>query len=229
MADVAFRNNGKRFAAPRAAATAAAAVRAAAVPLLKSLSADKGLPQRGCSPAVPGAAVSVLRTPAKRLQPSRPAAPLSRRLTHRFIETVAARLGAEQSCQRHCRGAALAAARVCATRCVPSDVALRRCCSAATASRRHWPPRAARSAWWPHQPGTLLSDDKGSAALFCLTIYYGARGAASAEALRAALRELALGGVARGFAGSSAVDAARRLCAATGSEQRAGHHSGAAG
>ena len=35
----------------------------------------------------------------------------------------------------------------------------------------------------------LLSDDKGSAALFCVTVYFGARGEACADAMRAALRD----------------------------------------
>jgi len=38
-------------------------------------------------------------------------------------------------------------------------------------------------------PGTLLSDDKGYAALFCITVYYGIRSVGNAEALRAALRD----------------------------------------
>ena len=188
LADVAFRNNGKRFAAPRAGAAAAAAVRAAAVPLLKSLSADKGLPRVAVRPLYRQqllATYNAGRAPAALT----PAATISKRLTHRFVKRfaprgsllnkVASAIAVELRWQhRELRYGMRAIRRRITTLLFGRDGFEAPLAAGGRAFRLVTAP-----------PGTLLSDDKGSAALFCLTLYYGARGAASAEAMRAALRD----------------------------------------
>ena len=188
LADVAFRNNGKRFAAPRAATAAAAAVRSAAVPLLKSLSADKCLPRVAVRPLYRQqllASYNAGKAPAALTS----SASVSRRLTHRFFKAVAPRgsllnkaasaISVELRWQRRELRYALRAVR-------------RRVVALLFGRDGFEAPLAAGGRAFrlvAAQPGTLLSDDKGSAALFCLTLYYGPRGASSAEALRAALRD----------------------------------------
>jgi hypothetical protein len=188
MADVAFRHNGKRFAAPRAGAAAAATVRAAAVPLLKAISADTSTPRVAVRPLYRQqllASFNAGKAPAV----LSPAAPLSRRLTARFVKTVAPRgsvlnriasaVAVELRWQRRELLYVLRAIRRRATKLLVGRNGFEAPLEAGG--------RAFRLVTAP--PGTLLSDDKGYAALFCITVYYGIRGAGNAEALRAALRD----------------------------------------
>jgi hypothetical protein len=189
MVDVAFRHNGKRFAAPRAGAAVAATVHAAAVPLLKAISADKGgVPRVAVRPLYRQqllASFNAGKAPAVLTA----AAPLSRRLTARFVKTVAPRgsvlnriasaVAVELRWQRRELLYVLRAIRRRLTRL---------CCGCSGfEAPLEAGGRAFRLVTAP--PGTLLSDDKGSAAIFCVTVSYGLRDAPSAEALRAALRD----------------------------------------
>ena len=208
MADAAFRNNGKRFAAPHAGAAAAAAVRAAAVPLLRSVSADSSLPRVVVRPLYRQQLLAAHA--AGRAPPAlAPVSPVSRRLTSRFVKTVAP------------RGSLLnkaASAIAVELRWQQRELryvlrAIRRRATALLCGRSGFEAplaaggRAFRLVAAP--PGMLLSADKGTAALFCVTVYFGARGADSAHAFRAALRdEPRLAALEAALAAALALDAA---------------------
>ena len=187
MADVSFRHNGKRFAAPRAGAAVAATVHAAAVPLLKAISADKGgVPRVAVRPLYRQqllASFNAGKAPAALTT----AAPLSRRLTARFVKTVAPRgsvlnriasaVAVELRWQRRELIYVLRAIRRRVTRL---------CCGR---SGFEAPLEAGGRAFRLVTAPPVGAYDKGTAALFCVTVSYGLRGAGNAEALRAALRD----------------------------------------